>query len=736
LTKSDPLSSYRYFWSKFTNNMFKLRLAFTTALLFSVLFSQAIDGMWIPTLLNKYNIEEMKKMGFRLTAEDIYNINKASMKDAVILFGSGCTGELVSGEGLFITNYHCGYSMVQSHSSLQHDYLTNGFWAKNRQEELTNPGLTVRILKHMDDVTSEVMAGTANQPADSVKAIINRNSKKISDKAAENGKYDASVQPLFYGNQYFLYVYDIFSDIRLVGAPPSSVGKFGGDTDNWIWPRHTGDFTYFRIYAGKNNQPAKYSPDNVPFKSKKFFKISMKGVKENDFTMVFGYPGKTQEFVPSEAIEQIMKQGDPDKIKIRDIKLAFLSTDMDKDPAVRLEYAAKYARTSNAWKKWQGEIKGLKRLNVIENKQRFEAEFKAWVDNNAERTQKYGEILSTLEKLYKQMAPYTKANDYYTEIVQNGTDIFNLVSLFKSIGSQWDKASESERLKIRQSARQLTENYFNSTNLPTDEKIFAALLKLYAENVDPAFLPDDFRTLMKKHDQETLISKVYSKSLFSNHLKLAEITHDLNAKKIKMLTRDPVFIIYQSLKKHYESVVEPTFTSLQNQIDAAMKTYMAGIMEMKQGERIWPDANKTLRVAYGKVEGFQPMDGVTYDYFSTIDGIMQKDNPNIYDYNVPQKLRDLYRQKDYGRYGKNGQLYVCFVASNHTTGGNSGSPVIDANGDLIGVNFDRCWEGTMSDLIFDPDRCRNIVLDIRYALFITDKLAGAGYLIDEMSLVE
>lgn len=716
--------------------MFKKVILLAVAAVSSFLPSLAKEGMWIPTLLDKYNIEEMKQMGFRLSSEDIYSVNHASMKDAVVLFGGGCTGELISGDGLLITNHHCGYDAIQNHSTLAHDYLTNGFWAKTHQEELPNPELKVRFLNRMEDVTSQVLDGTAEKPADSLQAIVARNSKKIVKQAAENDKYEASIQPLFNGNQYFLYVYDVFPDVRLVGAPPSSVGKFGGDTDNWMWPRHTGDFSYFRIYADKNNQPAKYSPDNVPYKPKKFFKISMKGVHANDFTLVFGYPGKTQEYLPAVAIKQIMEQGDPDKIAIRDLKLSILSADMERDREIRIKYSAKYAATSNAWKKWQGEVKGLRRLNAVEAKQQFEKEFASWVASSPERKSQFGEVLPTLEKLYNQLAPYTKANDFYSETVLRGSDIFAIVSVFETIQSNWKNLPEADQRKIQKSIRQKLDDYFNEYNQATAEKVFAALLGYYAKHADQAYLPEDFKSLMKKNSSETLISKYYRKSVFADQSKLTKLAMTIDAKALKSLDKDPVFKIFKSLKKQYESTVEPLFLSLQKQIDSAMKTYISGIMQMKQGHPLWPDANKTLRVAYGKVEGYEPMDGATYDYYTTIDGIMQKDNPEIYDYNIPQALRDLYAKKDFGPYAENGRLHVCFTASNHTTGGNSGSPVIDADGNLIGVNFDRCWEGTMSDLMFDPDRCRNIVLDIRYALFITDKLAGARYLIDEMQLVK
>jgi hypothetical protein len=696
----------------------------------------AKDGMWIPTLVSKYNLDEMKQMGFKLSAEAIYSDAHESMKDAVVLFGSGCTGEFISNEGLIITNHHCGFDAIQNHSTLEHDYLTNGFWAKNHQEELPNQDLSVRILMHTEEVTDKVLAGTESQPKDSVSAIISRNAKKIAAQASDKGKYEANVQPFFSGNQYFLQVYQVFQDVRLVGAPPSAIGKFGGDTDNWMWPRHTGDFSIFRVYAGKDNQPAKYSTDNVPYQPKKFFKISIRGIQSYDFALLLGYPGRTQQFLPSQAIRQIMEQGDPDKIKIRDEKLRLLAVDMNRDAKVRIQYASKYQSTSNSWKKWQGEVKGLRRLNAVEAKQKTEAGFAQWVESNPERKARFGQVLPSFEKLYKELEPYTKANDYYGEIIQRGTDLFSLIAYFDQLESRWPGYSSAELPKIQKAVDSRLAEYFNEYNQATDEKIFAALLTIYVKDVDPRFLPEDFKSLMSKTTPELLISKFYRKSIFANQDKLASLSSGLNAQKLKTLRKDPAFRLFRSLKNCYETKVQAPFNAIQKQIDENQQIYVAGIMKMNADKPLWADANKTFRVAYGKVEGYRPMDGVTYDYYTTLTGIMQKNNPSVYDYNVPQALRSLYLNKDYGRYGTHGVMNVCFTASIHTTGGNSGSPVLDSAGNLIGINFDRCWEGTMSDLMYDPDHCRNIILDIRYALFIIDKFAGAGYLLDEMAITE
>ena len=716
--------------------MFRKNILLISLILFSISTMFAKEGMWIPTLLDKYNIEEMQQMGFKLTANDIYDVNHASMKDAVVLFGSGCTGELISAEGLLITNHHCGFDAIQNHSSVEHDYLTDGFWAKNHQEELPNPGLSVKFLNRMEDVSALVFAGTEGKTKDSVAIIIQRNTKKIVSEASEKGKYEAAVQPLFYGNQYFLYVYEVFTDIRLVGAPPSAIGKFGGDTDNWMWPRHTGDFSIFRIYAGKNNQPAKYSPDNVPFQPKKFFKISLKGIQPDDFTMVLGYPARTQEFLPSVAISQIMEQSDPDKINIRNIKLGILSADMESDRKVRIQYAAKYASTSNAWKKWQGEAKGLQQIGAVETKQKMEEKFQQWADSNPELKNKYGQVIPELKKLYDQLAPYNKAFDYYDEIVRRGTDLFSLISAFEPLESKWEKLKPDDQEKIRKAIESRLDDHFKEYNQATDEKVFVALLKKYVQDLDPLYLPEDLKPLKTNADLEAYFRNMYRKSVFTNYAKLLGLSSEMNASRLKKLNKDRAFKLFRSLKAHYEKNVEVYAENIKKQIDDNMKTYLAGIIELNSEKPIWADANKTFRISYGKVEGYEPMDGVIYKHFTTLEGVIEKDNPEIYDYNVPENLRELYRKKDYGRYGKDGQLNVCFAASNHTTGGNSGSPVLNADGYLIGLNFDRCWEGTMSDLMFAPDRCRNIILDIRYALFLVDKLAGAAYLIDEMQIVE
>ena len=696
----------------------------------------AKEGMWIPILLEKYNLAEMQEMGFRLSVQDIYDVNNASMKDAVVIFGGGCTGELISDEGLLITNHHCGYRNIQSHSSVDHDYLTNGFWAMNKSEELPNQGLTVRFLEYMKDVTADVLAGTENLSGAQKEKQIEQNSAEIKKEATNDGKYSVQVKPLFYGNQYFLYVYKTYTDIRLVGAPPSAIGKFGGDTDNWMWPRHTGDFSLFRIYAGKDNEPADYSPDNVPFKPKKYFPISLKGIVPGDFTMVFGNPGSTMEYIPSQQVDIIMNQRDPERIKIRDKKLQIIGADMQKDPKIRIQYAAKYAGISNAWKKWQGEIRGLQRLDAVNKKQAFEQTFKAWAQQNDCWDNEYKTVFENFNQLFGEYAPYIQASDYYSEIVFRGVEIFGIASRVNAIiNSIENNQSDQMKNQCKKTADYL-DPFFKDFNLPIDEKLFSTLLPLLINDLDAKFLPLAFTEVMNKYDTNKLLKKVYLKSVLTDKEALKKLLQSEDENQLLKLRKDPLVAMFNGLNFYYETHIRPKVKSLDSGIDENMKKYMAGIIEMKKGTALYPDANLTLRVTYGKVEGYEPRDGVSYKYFTTLTGIMEKDNPAIYDYDVPARLKELYHTKDFGRYGVNGDVPVCFTASNHTSGGNSGSPVINGNGELIGINFDRCWEGTMSDIMFDPNQCRNISLDIRYALFLIDKFAGAGYLLDEMKLIQ
>jgi hypothetical protein len=713
-----------------------LRQLITLTVLISMAVSgYAKEGMWIPTLLQKYNIEEMSEMGFKLSAEDVYSVNHASMKDAVILFGTGCTGGIISADGLLITNHHCGFSMIQKHSSVEHDYLTNGFWAMNRSEELINPGLTVQFLVKMEDITSKMIKKVAGQPDGiAIPDTTQQNLERIKKEFITGTGYSADIKPLFNGNQYFIYIYEVFKDVRLVGAPPVSIGKFGGDTDNWVWPRHTGDFSLFRIYAGKDNKPAPYSPKNVPYQPKKFFPINLKGLKEGDFTMVFGYPGTTQRYIPSQAVNLIMNQSDPAKVAIRTVKLDIWANQMKSDPKIRIQYASKYVSASNAWKKWQGEVKGLNRLDALNIKKRGEAEFGKWVASDPVRTQKYGSVLADFDRLYTEFQPYQLANDYYTECIQRSSDIFTLAAKFEPLESIKDKEKLAAEVK---KLREYLNSYFKDYDQATDQQVWSSLVRTYVTTVDPKFLPEKLIKMAPDLKTDRFLAKTYKSSLFIDNQKINKLLDNFSEKSIKLMQKDQLYNLFKMIRQHYMMTVEQNFKTLNTNIGVVQKKYTAALLEMNAGKRLMADANLTLRIAYGKIEGYKPADGVNYGCFTTLKGIIEKNNPEIVDYNVPETLQKLYQSKDFGPYvNEKGEVPVAFCASNHTTGGNSGSPVVNDRGELIGLNFDRAWEGTMSDILYDPDECRNIALDMRYALFIIDKFAGAGYLLKEMELVK
>ena len=649
--------------------------------------ARADEGMWLPMLISQ-RIEHMHDKGFTLDAEDIYSINQASLKDAVVLFGGGCTGEVVSPEGLLFTNHHCGYSQIQKHSSVEHDYLKDGFWALDRSDELPNPGLSVMFLEYMQDVTSELSSATDKQAA--IDSLV------TSAEAAGKG-LSASVEEFYYGNQYFLFVYKEFSDVRLVGASPSSIGKFGGDTDNWMWPRHTGDFSIFRIYAGPDNEPAEYSEDNVPYRPKKYFKIATGGVQEGDFTFIYGFPGSTREYVTSDEVRYIGEISDPAKIALRTMRLEIMKKYMDSSQDLRIRYSSKYANVSNAWKKWQGEAGGIERNGTVEEKEAYEARFAEWAAGT-----RYEGLLDRLDSLYKVLEPLNFAREYTSETA--------LALELPKFATAYCYASEEDRA-------QLAEDFYKDWWLPVDKECFIALMDAYSKDVPAEFRPACFDSSLVRYGS----IPAWADAVFGGGLSKGELSDAAN---------DPAYAFRKAFTEHYNNVLLPEYLRISGEITTLYKDYMQGQMEFEPEKAFYPDANLTLRVAYGNVAGYSPSDGVYYKPVSTLTGIMEKDNPEIFDYNVPQKLRELYATGLYD------DMPVCFIATNHTSGGNSGSPVIDADGNLIGLNFDRVWEGTMSDIAFDPAFCRNICLDIRYLLFVVDKVCGAGALLDELEFVE
>ena len=719
-----------------------LAVAVSAILASAFLTVKADEGMWLPSLISQ-RIGDMQAKGFRLSAEDIYSINQASLKDAVVLFGGGCTGELISSEGLLLTNHHCGYAQIQKHSSVEHDYLKDGFWAMDRSEELPNPGLEVWFLDRMEDVTGAVLdgyePGMTEQQRDSV---VRTNSEAIAGKAEKDGTVlRADVESLYYGNQYFLFVYRVFKDVRLVGAPPSSIGKFGGDTDNWMWPRHTGDFSIFRIYADKDNNPAEYSEDNVPYIPKKYFKISLGGVSEGDFTFIYGFPGRTQEYIVSEAVRYISEISDPHKIALRTLRLDIQDRYMSASQAVRIQYSSKNAAVSNSWKKWQGEMRGIRKMNTVETKKENERLFEEWAAGS-----EYSGIVGRLDSLYRLMEPYAFAADYYNETAR----AIELTSFAAEYARRLEKAagvsSPDEATQARESAKRLAAAFYKDYYMPIDKESFIALMDMFDRNIPSGFKPEYFTESMGRYGSaEAWADSLFGNSVFSDSSALAGTVAaacaDGVGTDITLLTDDPAVEFGNEFRKWYMEGIRSVVQRLGSEITLLYRDYMKGQMEFNKDRAFYPDANLTLRVAYGSVQGYSPADGTYYLPMSTIEGIMQKDNPDIFDYNIPQRLRDIYAEKDYGEWtvtDASGRLTVpvCFIATNHTSGGNSGSPVINADGDLIGINFDRVWEGTMSDIVFDPDLCRNISLDIRYVLFIIDKVAGAGHLLDEMTFTD
>lgn len=700
-------------------------------LLFVIQMQAQQGGMWIPSLLKGMNETEMKNLGMKMSVKDIYDVNQSSMKDAVPHFNGGCTSEVISPKGLILTNHHCGFSQIQSHSTVDHDYLTDGFWAYKMEDELPNEGLTVTFMVKIEDVTTAVLEGTTTLTSEAAKQKkIQENITALSKSLPKENWQENKIRTFFEGNQYILFVTETFTDVRLVGAPPSSIGKFGSDTDNWVWPRHTGDFSLFRIYADKNNRPAAYSKDNVPYTPKHFLPISLDGVAEDDFTLVFGYPGKTNEYLPSVAIEQIVNELNPAKIEIRDKALKVADGFMRKDNAIKIQYASKYASIANYWKKWIGETQGLKKSNAVTVKKESEKEFHQKIVK-AGKEKEYGTLLADFDKNYTEIAPYAVARDYFTEVVLRNTELlstgyklYQLEEVYKSKGEQ--SFNDRKNNLIAGLA-----DFYKNFNATVDEKVFEQLIELYATKSPKQFLPKGLVNVNAKN----LASEVYTKSQLKNYAGLKQLLSGDARTVLANLNNDSGFLLVKELADKYSKEVAPKYDELNLTITALQRTYMKAQLELNTESRIFPDANSTLRVTYGKVKGYEPKDATVYTPVTYLDGVMEKYIPGDYEFDVPAKLIDLYKTKDYGPYGENGKMPVCFIGTNHTTGGNSGSPAIDANGNLIGLNFDRVWEGTMSDIYYDPSICRNIMVDIRYVLFIMDKYAGAKNLISELKLV-
>ncbi len=718
--------------------MFMMKRVFIAFCLFAGVYLNKVkadEGMWLPMFIDRLNYIDMQKMGLHLTAEEIYSVNHSSLKDAIIQFAGGCTAEIISTEGLLITNHHCGFGAIQANSSVEHDYLTNGYWALKKSDELKCDGLTARFLIRIENVTDRVL----NQLKDTMsEASRNRKikdiSKQIEDEASKDTHYEANVKSFFNGNEFYLFVTETFRDVRLVGTPPQSLGKFGGDTDNWMWPRHTCDFSMFRIYTGTDGKPADYSVNNIPMKPKHSLPISLNGVKNGDFTMIMGYPGSTDRFLTSYGVKIAIEKYNPSIVKIREKKLAIMKEDMNASEAVRIQYAAKYAGTANYWKYFIGQTKGLKRLDVYDRKLEIEKEFTGWLNQNGARRIQYGEALKNISKAYAELEKATVARVYFSEALTRGAEIIPFSRNFEELAKLL-KADKQDKEKISStiaSLKETSDKYFKDYNMETDKKLLAAMLTIYCNNIPKEQQPQVIIDIADKFNKDfsKYADKVFESSIFISNKKVAEF---LNNPKSKTLEKDIMFETMKAIYA-YSKDFNQKFESSYSLLDKGNRLFVKGLREMNPDKKYYPNANSTMRLSYGKIMSYDPADAVKYDYFTTLNGVMEKEDPNNDEFNVPDKINQLFANKDYGRYAENGKLVTCFITNNDITGGNSGSPVLNADGELLGLAFDSNWEGVSGNIAYEPNMQRTICVDIRYVLFVIDKFAGAGSLLSEMKI--
>jgi hypothetical protein len=699
--------------------------------------TQADEGMWLPIFIERLNYTDMQKMGLHLTPEEIYSVNNSSLKDAIVQFGRGCTAEVISDQGLLITNHHCGYGIIQAHSSIEHNYLKDGFWAQSMDEELPNERLTVTFLVRIEDVTSKILSQltgsmTEEERSSKVKTIAEEIEKEVKG----DTHFNASVRSFFEGNEYYLFITETYRDVRFVGAPPSSIGKFGADTDNWMWPRHTGDFSIFRIYADKEGKPAGYSKDNVPLKPKHHLPVSIAGVQKGDFAMIMGYPGATERYLTSYGVKMALDIHNQTVVDIRDKKLEIMMEDMKSDDAIRIKYASKYARISNYWKYFIGQSKGLKRLNVYDKKVAQENEFAMWIQASPERIEKYGKVLENIASAYKQLSENELVSVYQTEVVRQGSEILGFAGEFSNLKAELlEKEVNKEKTdKIIAQMKERSAAYFKDYNAPTDKKMLAATLDMYYRNVPANQQPDYIKSIALKYkgDFSKFADKVFETSLFVSRQKVDEF---LNHPSVKLIDKDLAYQTIKGMSNYYNEIIQPKLTAAYDLLDVGNRAFIAGLREMYPDKKFYPDANSTMRLTYGQVLDYYPADAIHYEYFTTLKGVMEKEDPDNWEFVVPDKLKDLYEKKDFGRYGENGTMKVCFLTNHDITGGNSGSPVMNGDGELLGLAFDGNWEAMSGDIAYEPELQRTINVDIRYVLFIIDKFAGATRLIDEMTIV-
>ncbi|MDO9254621.1 MAG: S46 family peptidase [Bacteroidales bacterium] len=719
--------------------MKKIVLAFC---LLTAVFAKAAntpdEGMWLPMFVERLNYVDMQKMGLHLTAEELYSINHSSLKDAIVsLDGGSCTAEVVSPEGLLFTNHHCGYEAIQQHSSVEHDYLTDGFWAMSKAEELPNEGQYVSFLVRMDDKTSDVLeVVTADMDEAARGAAITKKIAELEKEASENGKYNVKLKAFFNGNEYYMFVYQDYKDIRLVGAPPSSIGKFGGDTDNWMWPRHTGDFSILRIYTAPDGSPAEYSKDNVPMVAKQFLPISVKGYKKDDFAMIWGYPGRTDRYMNSWAVDATLNDVDPVIVKGLGIVLEKQKEGMDKDNAVRIAYSSTYAGIANFWKNKMGEARDLKRLDVIKKKQDVEAKLQQWINADEQRKAKYGDVLSTYADVYKQYKDQNLNQQiWYAQLMFFGSKAFPFPGQATAIETVLKTGAKGDDLKKQmEKYKETSKEHFKEYNNEIEQNVLAAMLTLFRDNIPTPQQPAIFQEINKKYkgDINKYVAEMFKKSIFCTEANFNAFLEKPNLKKIQ---KDPAFVLNKSFMDNFKKI-QVTNQQLGTKNKKAQRLFVAALREMEPNTSFYPDANSTMRMTYGKVLDYYPADAVHYNYYTTLDGVMMKEDPNNEEFIVPAKLKELYNKKDYGRYGENGKLYTCFLTDNDITGGNSGSPVINGNGELIGIAFDGNWEAMSSNILFEPALQRTINVDVRYVLFVIEKYAGATNLIKELKIVQ
>jgi hypothetical protein len=677
--------------------------------------------MWIPSLL-KIIEGQMQSNGLELSADDIYSINNSSLKDAIVHFGGGCTAEVVSDKGLILTNHHCGYSQIQQHSTVENNYLKNGFWAMNLKQELTNPGLTATFIVSIKNVTSDVFKGSSN--VDNSEQIIAENILKIQNEANKASGYKNVIKPFYYGNKYYMITSKTFKDVRLVGAPPSSMGKFGGDTDNWVWPRHTCDFSVFRIYANEDNEPSEISSENIPYEPSASLDIKISGIKENDFSMVFGFPGRTQQYLTSEAVDNYINIILPARIEMRKSSLKYIDAAMDLSELNYIKYASKQSRISNAYKKWIGQDIGLRKKEALEKKIKLE---KNWISKNPANQKILDKLFLVEEKKIK----YQLAYSLFIELWYYGPEVIRFSNGFNKL--EKEKDFEQKCIEKRESIK----SYFKNYDVNVDKNIFKSILPIYLKYLDDGLESIMVNLFIDKHQSiNDYVEYLYEKSSLTSLETTQKVLSNNQKKFSKVLLKDPISKFSLSIYNDFRKNILPNYRQLEKEHDLLMRTYLKSLIETYPEKTFFADANSTLRLTYGKVEGSLPRDGITYNWFTTIDGIVENFNTGESDYKIPKRLLELYNQKNYGKYGSDGTLNICFLGSNHTTGGNSGSPALDSKGRLIGINFDRTWESTMSDILFDEDICRNIMVDIRYVLWVIDIYAGAGHLVSEMNLVK